>query len=779
MKIFTILAALVVVARADAQSVRCRQAFLDNDGLVSLQTFQDAAVVADVNGDGLPDVVLHDDKAPDYSVLLNAGGGVYRYAPPVSRFDTYIDGGGYPLLIDVRDMNGDGRPDLLFTGPVVALGRGDGTFQKPVGRSIGVTSPGGVYVAFADLDGDGILDAAYQDLFSTLILLRGAADGSFTKVATTSGLTGYGEVPILTGDFDGDGVPDLALTDPNSGTVLFKFNNGGFRFSGTYAFGVGATPRSFIAADIDGLGRKQIVAGATGTIYVMTADAARSVTVDKISVDWPQTIRLDSAADLDGDGLVDLVTEGTPEATLGILWARGRRDFAAPVHYSFPTAEKVRAVDVDGDGRPEIVGRKMVGGSVPVAHIRRGTRELDAPPAFNASGEEAGGIAGDLNGDGNVDVVMSSTSNMKVMLGDGHGEFGPSRDLDASGHAEGVGDLDGDGYIDLVSSSLGTLTVWFGRGDGSFDATPLKIPGGRAALIDSGHALVVRTPDQALQEVRVSGARAVASAETIAANALNTDIATAEANGQITIAVYAFANITFYTKSPGGSWQKSTPVFVSRPPSETPIHLADLNGDGRIDFVAGSQVYINGASGFRLSPNFLNESSRAFAAVDVDGDGAPDIVNGNELWHNDGSGNFTRWWVGTVGRGDIFAGDVDHDGKPDLLVLNGSAVVLRGACVQPRIRIAQLGPAYENAAVKVALMSIDNTSGSISSLELRENGVLIHPQMTPGLNNTAELTLYPSLGRHTYTVSFPNVNSETTFTIDVTPHPPRRRAAGK
>jgi hypothetical protein len=113
--------------------------------------------VADLDGDGRPDLVVA--GGPTATPLLNHGGRVFRPAArvPVGSGITGSDSGVtvHDERIAIRDLDGDGVPDLLVQGwpMTVCLGKGDGTFRPP--RSLHV---GGDFFTVADLDRDGLPD---------------------------------------------------------------------------------------------------------------------------------------------------------------------------------------------------------------------------------------------------------------------------------------------------------------------------------------------------------------------------------------------------------------------------------------------------------------------------------------------------------------------------------------------------------------------------------------------------------------------------------------------
>src|SRR5208337_3966771 len=169
-----------------------------------------SVAVGDLNLDGIPDLVVANQSPGTVSVLLGNGDGTFRAAV---TYDSGAGIGGIVESVAIADVNGDGKPDLVVGNHAnsdtvgVLLGNGDGTFQPAV------TSPGlGFwFVAVADVNGDGKPDLIAECGGGVGVAL-GNGDGTFQDPACygTGATAPFG---VAVADVNGDGHPDLVVAN--------------------------------------------------------------------------------------------------------------------------------------------------------------------------------------------------------------------------------------------------------------------------------------------------------------------------------------------------------------------------------------------------------------------------------------------------------------------------------------------------------------------------------------------------------------------------------------
>ncbi len=322
-------------------------------------SFPSSVAVADVNGDGRPDLVTANYGTDAVGVLLGLAGGGF------AAISTYSTGGNLCAAVAVADVNGDGRPDLIATNNLsntagVLLGQASGGFASATTYSTGASSrPQGVAVADVNADGRPDIVTANTGSSTTGVLL-GQAGGGFAAVSTYS--TG-GVLPtaVAVADVNGDGRPDVVTANSSTAGVLLGQASGGFAAASTYSTGTG--PTGLAVADVNGDGRPDIVTtnhngNRAGVLLGQAGGGFAAVSSYSTGASSnPQGV---AVADVNGDGRPDLVTANADSDTVGVLLGQASGGFAAVSAYPAGagagfTPYGVAVADVNGDGRPDIV----------------------------------------------------------------------------------------------------------------------------------------------------------------------------------------------------------------------------------------------------------------------------------------------------------------------------------------------------------------------------------------------------------------------------------------
>lgn len=327
-----------------------------------------AIAVADVNGDGKPDLLTANYGSNTAGVLLGTGTGAFGPATP------YPTGtGSTPAGIAVADVNADGKPDLLTANQGsstvgVLLGTSTGTFGLVTTYSTLTISSGSGYgprgIAVADVNKDGrpdLLTANYLGNSVGVLLNTGA--GMFGPATIYS--AGYGSTPtgIVVADVNGDGQLDLLTANLSSDTVGVFLGTGTGTFSPvtTYPTGNNSGPRSLAVADVNGDGQLDLLlsSNTSGAAAVLlgtgTGSFGAATTYSTGYSSYPRGI---AVADVNGDGKLDLLTANSNTSVAGVLLGTGTGTFGPLTTYDTgmgSTPFGLVVTDVNGDGKPDLV----------------------------------------------------------------------------------------------------------------------------------------------------------------------------------------------------------------------------------------------------------------------------------------------------------------------------------------------------------------------------------------------------------------------------------------
>lgn len=316
---------------------------------------------ADFNNDGFIDLAVVNIGSNDVSILLNNGCGVFTEAPgsPVSM--------GLGILtsdITAADFNGDGFVDLAVVNEAsntvsILLNNGSAMFTPAPGSPF----PAGTVplsIVSADFNGDGFVDLAIADVGGTVSVLLNNGSAMFSFAPGSPFPAGPAPFDLIAADFNGDGVIDLAVANLPSNQVSVFFNNGAAVFAPAPGspYSVGNSPIAITAADLNGDGFIDIATANVGTSDVSillnngSGMFSPGTTVPLPLNSFPFDI---TTADFNCDGIADLATADPGTDNVSVLLNDGSAQFSVtnfPIGFS---PQGLTAADLNGDGAADLV----------------------------------------------------------------------------------------------------------------------------------------------------------------------------------------------------------------------------------------------------------------------------------------------------------------------------------------------------------------------------------------------------------------------------------------
>lgn len=323
-----------------------------------------------------------------------------------------------------------------------------------------------------DVNHDGFQDlviALEED--NALSVMLGDGKGGFAD----GRLHAAGENPasLASADFNGDGYLDLAIANHEKTylTLLLGDGRGEFREAPAGTLPLTTSPHSHVvrAADMDGDGHMDLLVDSRDAlgVYVLKGQGSNQFEAPGIGVDVSGRPYLGFAvADINGDGLLDLVTPNMNDVSV-MLQSRGEMlQFDISQKITHPSPFAVALADMTGDGRIDLIASSLQEGMA----IYPGK----AAPGFDEESDAQFPIAsgakqltvGDINGDGISDVVVNSwNADIRIVFGSKTSQQSQRLELGGIETPWGVavGDLNGDGNDDIVvaDGAKPAATIYF------------------------------------------------------------------------------------------------------------------------------------------------------------------------------------------------------------------------------------------------------------------------------------------------------------------------------
>ena len=415
--------------------------------MIELAPFTSGAIdmdVADLNGDGWKDIAganFSGRTGDGFQLVLNDGTG--NFLPAVVK-----PCGQSTYALTTADVDKDNRIDVVTVDwyslqVTVHKNLGKAIFPVPVLYNTNNGVPGSLDAA--DIDGDGDLDvvssaSSIAAVGVKVTVQKNNGNGTFTPGVAYS-IRGGG-VQAKFRDLNGDGKPDLLFATAISSPPYdfhTAINNGDGTFGSRQTWSMNACGWSDIDAfDLDNDGDKDVVI-----------------------TEWL--------------GCQDVINSAQ---RIFISKNNGNGSFSAPlIKIVNPFPSCLAGADFNKDGKIDLVTGQSL--SIDI-HLGTGTGDIQPPLSYATSQSPYDIIVNDFNGDGNLDVAACTEYNhegMSVLLGNGNGTFKSAQNYDGAyspdlRNESGItsGDVDGDGDIDIIvgNTASNDVSIYLNKGNSTF-----------------------------------------------------------------------------------------------------------------------------------------------------------------------------------------------------------------------------------------------------------------------------------------------------------------------
>ena len=622
--------------------------------------------VADINGDGLFDLLSTDSFDDKLVVRLNTGnftfGNVVEYATESG-----------PQGIAVGDFNEDGRIDVVVANYEydvtdnisIFYNNGDGTFggrvnintQDPNYAQYGYrASPYTVNVG--DVNNDGHLDIVVSNFgpYKSLAILKNNGSGSFSKTNIEATLSYH----MQTKDLKGDG--NLEILKEGTGATAYSLSNdgsGNFSSGPNYTFGSNAF--YLAAVDLTGSGSLDLIGANSSGVSILYSKAAEfnlsSVSPLQNQINLTNStqiiITFDRAVDQSSITEDHILVSGSKTGNHEGTIEYNSNDFSVTFT---PTEPFVYGEKVFVSATTGLKGTN--GAELKQSFTWSFTIKSDLGGSFgdakttNQSDTPRGIVSADINNDGKPDLMYLKVSNnsVYVSLNDGRGNFDTPVGYSVGYEPYKViaADVNNDHFPDLVTANNdnSNVTVLINNQDSTFQSAV-------------SYSVASGPTDMVAFDVNGDG-----FVDIVTSNNLSSDITFLKNNQDGTF-------------SSGGNF--TTGRFVQN------LETLDFDGDGFYDIIVGSYssygiVFLKNNNGKSFSVfNTLNLAlgPKFLKSADLNGDGYPDFVTLNyntntlSIYKNtDGEGNFENVVDYNVGSYSVNIEIADYNGdqKPDIIV---------------------------------------------------------------------------------------------------------------
>ncbi|MBS1487990.1 MAG: VCBS repeat-containing protein [Bacteroidetes bacterium] len=609
-----------------------------------------------------------------------------------------------------------------------------------------VYSPWMTGLSIGDLDGDGWQDiltssndtgSKYAQVYRNAQQTGGISAASFAAPLTltlpnspTSGaVLRVGQTAIA--DMDSDGKLDVIVNvgynlggnDDNSFIIFLNQSTPGtLAFASPYIFQVPVAVnnnQAIAVADMDGDGRPELFlslqnsASPLGIMQNLSTPGNLDFAYP-INVAQGQTFGVDiSLGDLNGDNKPEVILEaylGSAVYAYENTSTVGNISLGVPFQISTATTDKIKVLDLDGDGKNDMLFRDYY--NVRIKKNNHTTGPLSAAdfaPDILMNQQITSGIssypyveAADVNGDNKPDLLTGDGTNMAVYQNNftsgaiSASSFYAGTTFEGSGNSNQyilAADIDGDNKPEILIRPNTGAMFWVYHNE-SYPVPQVNSVSPASGNVGSSVTLTGSLMNTANATASVRLAKTLASSATVSNTTVTATTPLGAKSGAFSVTEHGLTSSKPFTllfttnRIINASSFGPSIDFALGSNVRDALEVADFDDDGRtdvtvIDNFGTGKIFQNTATvGQPITATSLTQTATTYTAIynvvafDIDGDGKTDLNNGNLLQNTSGSGSISFSTVSTaaVCSPAVTKGDFNKDGKIDLALVGGASV---------------------------------------------------------------------------------------------------------
>jgi hypothetical protein len=591
-----------------------------------------SVAVADINNDGMLDIIIGNSGQKN-QLLINAGDGTFDDNAVVD-----LPGGIFDTRsVAVADINNDGMLDIIIGNDndqenQLLINTDDGTFEENAVEVLLGGASDTRSVVVADINNDGMLDIIIGNSGQKNQLLINSGDGTFDDNAVDDLLPSdtSNTHSVAVADINNDGMLDIIIGNDfdQENQLLINAGDGTFKENAVEILLGGALDTESVAvADINNDGMLDIVIGNGGVYYdqknfLLINASADGGTFDENKVEFLpggafKTVSI-AVADINNDGILDIIIGNSGQQNQ--LLINSVESFDNAVNLPGRTyTQSIAVADINNDGMLDIIVGNFYLENQLLINAGDGTFDKNAVDLPGGALNTYSVAVADINNDGMLDIIVGNwgQKNQLLINAGGNTLFDenttvidlPGNDLETQSVA--AADINNDGMLDIVIGNGGDYYdeknfLLINAGNGTFDENEVKVlPGGALKTIS---VTVADINNDGMLDIIISNAKGQKNQLLI-----NTGDGTFDENRVVNL--------------PGGRFDTRSAA------------VADINNDGMLDIIIGNwgqknQLLINAGDGTfdkNAVHDLSNDLSNTYSVVvaDINNDGMLDIIIGN------------------------------------------------------------------------------------------------------------------------------------------------------